>query len=408
MGGLIGLGLSRELWILQAGILVNMLGYGAVLPFEMIYLHNGRGFSLGAAGIVVGTLSGVAVVAVPVAGPLIDLLGARVMITAAGLALAAGYAGLAFAVTPLQAIAAAAVAGIGNGALNPSQSTLVTALARPDMRHRVTAVARVSTNAGIGAGAAAGGVVASFGLGGLVVLLLANAATYLFYVAIVLGLVPEAARLERAPGGYGRVFRDRAFLNLAVVNIAMIAVGWGVFTWLTPPYARNTIGLDTHLIGLLLLANAATVVVLQVPIARLAEGRRRVHMIAIAGLIFCVACLVIAAAGLDGRLAFTLLLTASVAVGAGECFHTTALMPLVADLAPLAARGRYMASMGFSWWIGMTLGPALGAQVLGYSPPLAFLLSAAVVAVAAGAALRMEARLPAAARFTPRPAGRRA
>ena len=78
----------------------------------------------------------------------------------------------------------------------------------------------------------------------------------------------------------------------------MIAVGWGVFTWLLPPYARNELGISTPLIGLLLLANAATVVVAQVPIARLAEGRRRVVMMALAAAIFTGACLlVIAAAG---------------------------------------------------------------------------------------------------------------
>lgn len=40
----LGFGLSRELWLIEAGIFLNMLGYGAVLPFEVIYLHNGRGF----------------------------------------------------------------------------------------------------------------------------------------------------------------------------------------------------------------------------------------------------------------------------------------------------------------------------------------------------------------------------
>ena len=47
-------------------------------------------------------------------------------------------------------------------------------------------------------------------------------------------------------------------------------------------------------------------------------------------------------------------------VGVGECFHTTALMPLVADLAPAALRGRYMATMGLSWWLGLALAPTLG------------------------------------------------
>ena len=61
----VGFGLSRELWLVQVGIFLNALGWGAVLPFEVFYLHNGRGFSLGSAGLIVGTLTGVAVAAAP-------------------------------------------------------------------------------------------------------------------------------------------------------------------------------------------------------------------------------------------------------------------------------------------------------------------------------------------------------
>jgi MFS family permease len=123
------LGLSRELWLVQGGIFLNMLGYGAVLPFEIIYLHDGRGFSVGVAGLVVGVLSWGAVAAAPAAGPLIDRYGARATAGGAGIALAAGYAGLAFAHRPGPALAAAACAGAGNGALNPSQSALLATLA---------------------------------------------------------------------------------------------------------------------------------------------------------------------------------------------------------------------------------------------------------------------------------------
>ena len=89
--------LSREIWVVQAGLFLNYLGWGAVMPFEVIYLHDGRGFGLGVAGLVVGLLTGLAVVAAPVSGPLIDRVGARTMAAGAGVALAAGYAGLAFA-----------------------------------------------------------------------------------------------------------------------------------------------------------------------------------------------------------------------------------------------------------------------------------------------------------------------
>jgi MFS family permease len=96
------------------------------------------------------------------------------------------------------------------------------------------------------------------------------------------------------------------------------------------------------------------------------------------------------------------LLAASMLVAVGECFHTSALMPLVADLAPPGLRGRYMASMGLSWWVGLALAPTLGLPLLSVSPTAAF-LTAAVVAMAAGAsALALERRLPAPSRLTPR------
>lgn len=162
----LGFGLSPELWLVQLGIFLNMFGYGAVLPFEVIYLHNGHGFSLSVAGLVVGTITGVAVVTVPIAGPLIDRFGARATTVGGGVALAAGYAGLAFAHAPAVAFVAAALAGTGNGILNPSQSTLLTSLASSEVRHRSTAFSRVAGNAGIGIGGALGGLVAAYGLKG--------------------------------------------------------------------------------------------------------------------------------------------------------------------------------------------------------------------------------------------------
>lgn len=398
-----GFGLSRELWLVEIGIFLNYLGYGAVLPFEIIYLHNGRGFSLSIAGLVVAMLSGIAVLTAPLAGPLIDRFGARATATVAGVALALGYAGLAFAYSPTIAFIAAALAGAGNGALNPSQSTLIAALATSDVRHRATAVSRVATNAGIGIGSALGGIIATYGLSGYIALFLANAFTYLIYVVVLVAVVRNEVRPEPISGGYRIVLRDRAFIHLALTNIAIIAVGWGVFTWLMPPYAEGQLGISTRLIGLLLLANAITVVVVQVPIARFAEGRRRVRMMALAAAIFVSACLLVVASGFRNAIAYPALITASIAVALGECFYTAVLMPLVADLAPAGLRGRYMASMGLSWWIGLALAPTLGTPILSRAPTIVFLVAAVVATAAAVSALALEWRLPEPSRLTPQP-----
>ena len=104
-----------------------------------------------------------------------------------------------------------------------------------------------------------------------------------------------------------------------------------MFSWLLPPYAKDQSGVGTQLIGLLLLANAITVVLAQVPIARFAEGRRRVVMMALASWLFVFACLLVIAAGFNARIAYAALASASIIVAIGECFHTAVLMPLVAD-----------------------------------------------------------------------------
>ncbi len=389
--------LSRQLWVVEAGIFLSMLGYGAVFPFEIVYLHEERGFGLGMAGFVVGLLSGVAVVVAPVAGAVIDRVGARPTAVWAGLALAGGYGLLAFATTPAVAIAAAVLAGAGNGGLQPSQSALMAALAPRELLQRASGVSRVAVNVGLGLGAAIGGVVA--GAGAFVALFLANAVTYLVYLAILVAAVRDQVRPEPVAGGYRAVLGDRALRRFALVNVALIAVGWGVLAWIVPPYAR-AIGIAPSLIGLLILANAATVVVLQLPIVRVAEGRSRVGALSLAAAVWVLACLLALAGG------FPWLLAAAVAFAVGECLHATAFMPLIADLAPHGLRGRYMATAGLSWWLGLAVAPTLGGQLLAVSPALPLIGGAALAASAIVLLRAAEPALPLRARAIPRPTPR--
>ncbi len=401
--GRLSFGLSRQVWIVQIGIFLNMFGYGAVLPFEVIYLHDGRGFGLGAAGLVVGLVTGVAVLTSPVSGAVIDRIGARATAAGAGLALAAGYAGLAFAESLPTALAAAALAGVGNGALSPSQSALMTALTPRELRHRASAVSRVAVNVGIGLGGAIGGLVAGFGLRGFIALFLANAVTYVLYVAILVATVREDAPVARVAGGYRRLLRDRAFLHFALTNVALIAVGWGVLAWIVPPYAED-LGIAPGLIGLLFLANAATVVFAQVPVVKRVEGRSRVGVLALGAAAWVGACLLaVLAQDAAPTAAYGFLLAAAVAFGLGECLHATVLLPLVADLAPPELRGRYMAAIGLSWWLGLALAPTLGGQLLAVSPSLSLLAATALSIAAIVSLLALDARLPLWARAIPRP-----
>jgi MFS family permease len=400
----LGYGLPAQLWVVQAGVFLNFLGWGGVMPFEVIYLHEARGFSLGIAGLVVGVVTGLAVVAAPISGSLVDRFGSRAIAAVALALLAAGFVGLAFVQTPLQAFLAATAAGLGNGALQPSQSALVASIVPSELRHRATAVSRVASNLGIGLGGALGGLIAAQGLDGFVVLFVLNGVTYLLYALILVVAVREDARPEPIAGGYRIVLRDRPFIRLALINVAVIAVGWGLFSWIVPAFAREEIGVSTRLIGVMLFANAVTVVLAQIPVAKLAEGRRRAATMAVGSLLFVVACLLVAGADLlTLETAAAALLAAVVIVAVGECLHTTVLMPLVADLAPAALRGRYMAVTGLSWWLGLALAPTLAAPLMAVSPAAAMLGAATVALAATLAALALEREIPPALRLTPRP-----
>ena len=152
------------------------------------------------------------------------------------------------------------------------------------------------------------------------------------------------------------VIRDRPFVRLALTTIAVIAVGWGVFSWIVPTYARDQIGVGLRLIGLMAMANAVTVVLAQIPVAKLAEGRRRTVTMAIGSLALAVArLLALGAEFVAFDYAYVALVGAAIVVGVGELFPTAVLSPLgSADLAPPghcgAATWRRSASPGGSAW----------------------------------------------------------
>src|SRR6267378_1895243 len=104
-------GLPRPVLILQAGDAFNYFGYGLVLPFEIIYLHQIRGFSTSTAGLVLAAIMGTAAIAAPPTGALLDRYSAKAIVVAGSLASALGYAGFAYVNRPWQAFACSIASG---------------------------------------------------------------------------------------------------------------------------------------------------------------------------------------------------------------------------------------------------------------------------------------------------------
>jgi MFS family permease len=387
---------------------VNAFGNGITLPFLFIYLHNVRGLGLGMVGLIVGSHALVSIVAGPVFGVLIDRVGGRRMLATALVILAGGYALYPFVHEAWQGFAVAAITGVGVGGFWPSQSTLIAGLTAPTERPAAFAMQRVVMNLGIGLGALAGGLIASTeSPRSFTVLFLLNSLTFVVYACVMLALVPSPSiargETERA-GSYRDVLRHRPFVAVIGLNALFIFAGFSGFE-LIPVYAKNEAAVTETQIGLVFLVNTIVIVLLQLPIARLAQGRRRMPALGLLGLLWACAWLVVPIAGSETAATATLLLIGAMAIFAvGECLHGAVHAPLVSDLASPSLLGRYMALSALSWQLGFALGPAIGGFVLDYSPSGVWLGAAACCALGGLLAFAVEGTLPDRARRTPEPA----
>jgi len=323
------------------------------------------------------------------------------------LLMAVGFGGYAFVEHPWQGFLASAIAGIGNGGFWPSQSSLIAGLTPSEQRHQAFAMQRVMMNLGIGLGGLAGGLIATTSEPNTFkVLFLGDAATFLLY-SLVLIRVPAPGRTPRPEGrergGYGEVVRNRVFMAVIGLNLVFIGAGMAQLETL-PVYAKNEAGVTERGIGLLFFLNTLVIVLAQLPMARLLEGHRRMRTLALLGVVWAAALVLVPVAGMtgDGGAAWALLAVTFGVIAVGECLHGTVQAPLVADLADHSLIGRYMAASAFSWGVGFALGPAIGGVVMNHWPHALWPAAAAVCLAAGAAALSLERAIPARARTTPK------
>src|SRR5881227_4327252 len=274
-------GLPRPVLILQAGNALNYFGYGLVLPFEIIYLHQIRGFPTSTAGLVLAATMGTSAIVTPPTGALLDRYSARAIVVAGSLASALGYAGFAFVERPWQAFACSIAGGAGLGAAGTANRTLVIRLIRPEQRAAAFALNRVAGNFGIGAGATVGGfiVAAVPRLSTFQLLYFFDAVTYAGFALIVLAAVPsprsEIATATHGNGtGFRAVARDRPFLVVIAANIVLFVVGHTFFSNILPPFAKTHTPLGPAAIGIVFLVNTSFVVIVQIPAVRVVARMR--------------------------------------------------------------------------------------------------------------------------------------
>lgn len=349
-------GLPRAFWALLVGTFITRAGT-FVVPLLFVYLTQTRGLSLPLAGLVVSLYGVGSVIGTLLGGAAADRLGRRVTMIGALLS------GAFFMVTlglvqslPLIALATFALS-VTSDAFRPASHALVADIVPAEHRVKAFSLQYWSVNLGFSVAALVGGYMASKNF---TLLFFLDALTTVILAGIILRWVPEsrAKPLAQEPKGHFLTpFTDRKYLLFLVLNFSLVLVFFQHLTGL--PEQMRAHGLSTQDFGVALATNGLLIVLLQPLVTRLARGRKRHHLLALAS----------ALTGLGfGLTAFAQSLFAfgaTVAVWTlGEILFAPINASVVADASPQHLRGRYQGAFGMTWSLAMVVSPAVGPTLI--------------------------------------------
>jgi MFS family permease len=375
-------GLPAVYWALLAGSFVNRVA-AFVGTFIGLYLVRARGYSEASAAPIVALYGAGALVGAPLGGVLADAIGRRRTMLLSFAAGAATVGALGFASSPPALALLTFLAAATSHLYIPAWNAAIADVVPSADRGRAWSLSYWTTNVGWVVGIALGGFLAARSY---TALFLADSVTTILFAAIVLRRVPETrpagTQVSSPLEGLGLVLRDRTYLNFLLLHLVALTV-FVQFGYALPLDMRAH-GLGEEQFALVVALNGVVVVVLQPVQASLGMTGEPSRRLAASALLFGLGYGANALAGvvppLAAYLGGMLLWSAGEVVG----FPYAAL--LVAEIAPMELRGRYLGAFSMTWALAFTLAPLLGGALLAGGGSLALWLSclAAGISVAVG------------------------
>ncbi|MFE0644610.1 MFS transporter [Streptomyces sp. NPDC058877] len=373
-------GLPRAFWVLWTGTLVNRLG-AMVNPFLSLYLTQVRDVPLHTMGLILTIVGVGSVISQPLGGFLTDRFGRRAALTGGMLANAASLLALGHAQTLTALTTAGFALGVTIDLFRPAAQALVADAVPAADRTRAFGLLLWSVNLGFSAAMILGGHLATRGFH---LLFWTDAAACAVFGLLVWYAVPETRprTAERATGGYRAVLTDRVMVAFAAVVVLYAVVFQQAFATLPIAMARH--GLSGDVYGTVMAVNGVIVILLQPLIGHRLAPYDKSRVLACGFLLAAVGNGLVTAA--SGGAAYA----AAVAVWSlGEVLVFAVTAAIVADLAPVALRGRYNGLLGMAWGTGFLIAPLLGTRLLAAGSTVLWPACAALCCAAAAAQLAL-------------------
>jgi MFS family permease len=358
------------------GTVFSALGRGFTLPFLFIYLTAVHDIPKSTAGLLIGWFGLLTLLIAPVGGFLIDRLGARRVVLPALAIEALAMGGLALSSNVWQFWGVLTLGAFGGSTIWAGQNTILTSVTTNSERQKVFGLQFALLNLGIGVGAAISGSIvdptrpATFQLIYLIDMLcyLAPIVVLLSMPRVGLRLVEPKPKEAGKQAGYLEVLRHRPFRRLMVFSLLLTVSGYAQLEVGFTGFATSVAGVSTKIVGYAFTANTIVIVVAQLFVIKLLQGRSRSRALAVVGGVFGLAWAVLGVAGLiDGTNAFV---SAAGVISFGAVFAVgeTLLSPtqptVVNALATDELRGRYNALAGMVWGMSAVVAPVSAGPLL--------------------------------------------
>lgn len=391
--------------LLLAAMLIDTLGGGLTIPFELLFGQIVVGLPLSDVGLGISIGTGAAIAVGPLAGALVDHLGPIRVVATANVASAAGSIALLVIHGFGPFLVVSFVIAAAQRTFWAAYAPLVASFVPADRLEGWFGRFRGTRYAGIAIGAA----VASLALlpgqeVGLRLVVVLDGVSYL--AAMGLLLVAAARRRQepiRTPAGldeslgpagrlgYLATLRDRPNLILAGLNVASTLIITLPLLAL-PVFVLQQIHLPTWLPGMLAALATVTIASLSALSGRVTRGHRRLALLALAAALWTTGSLLFAVVAWMPAVWLLLLPAAMVILGIGEGLYAPIADALPLALAPPGLAGRYSAIHQLAWGVSGTIAPALAAWLLLAGPATLWLTVAAVSGLTGGVYLALEPR----------------
>ncbi|MEU9102325.1 MFS transporter [Streptomyces sp. NPDC048361] len=354
--------------------IMDSLGNGLVLAFTVIYFTTTTSLPLGSIGAALSLGQLLALPTPLLAGSLMDRIGARRVVVAANVISAIGFCTFLAADSVWKITAVQFVVQVGSSLYWTTSRGLVLLVASSHDHARWFGFISALRNIGGGFGAALASITIALDRGGVRVLILVNALSFVIAACLIAGWRPESTDVspglspQTRRGGYGAVLRDMRYLRLVLANLAFVLAA-SVLPVLLAVYITEELHAAAWLVGACMVGNMVFVALVQTLVTRMIERRPPTRVLALAGVVNA-----LAFAGFGLLLALpdwvvvagVLLATAVFTIA--EMLSLPTSSELSASLAPERIRGRYLGAFQLSWSLGNAAAPAVLTALLGHGP----------------------------------------